>query len=119
MFTRDATKALAFDIVCVMALVIIGTRNHDTDTGISGVLYVAAPFLISVAAVHGLFALQRRELTVAWAWLGTVTIGMLLRNLVFNRGTALPFIIVATIFLGATMYGWRAIVARRQASTHS
>jgi hypothetical protein len=38
---------------------------------------------------------------------------MLLRNLVFDRGTALPFIIVATIFLGATMYGWRALAARR------
>jgi Protein of unknown function (DUF3054) len=114
MFSRDAYKALAFDILCVMALVIIGTRNHETDTGISGVLFVAAPFLIAVTSVHGLFAAQRRELTVVWAWIGTVAIGMLLRNLVFDRGTALPFVIVATLFLGATMYGWRAIAARRR-----
>lgn len=113
MFTRDAYKALAFDILCVMALVIIGTRNHDTDTGVSGVLYVAAPFVISVTSVHGLFALRRQAMSVMWPWVGTVAIGMLLRNLVFDRGTALPFIIVATIFLGATMYGWRALVARR------
>jgi hypothetical protein len=114
MFSRDAYKALAFDILCVMALVIIGTRNHDTDTGISGVLYVAAPFLIAVTSVHMLLAVQRREPTVVWAWVGTVAIGMLLRNLVFDRGTALPFVIVATLFLGATMYGWRAIAARRR-----
>ena len=114
MFSRDAYKALAFDILCVMALVVIGTRNHETDTGVFGVLFVAAPFLIAVTSVHGLFAAQRRELTVGWAWMGTVAIGMLLRNLVFDRGTALPFVIVATLFLGATMYGWRAIEARRR-----
>lgn len=114
MFSRDAYKALAFDILCVMALVIIGTRNHDTDTGISGVLFVAAPFLIAVTSVHGMFVLRKRDLTITWAWLGTVVVGMLLRNLVFDRGTALPFVIVATLFLGATMYGWRAIVARRR-----
>ena len=113
MITRDTAKALAFDILCVMALVIIGTRNHDTDTGVSGVLYVAAPFVIAVTAIHLLFALRQRELTAVWPWVGTVAIGMLLRNLVFDRGTALPFVIVATLFLGATMYGWRAIAARR------
>jgi hypothetical protein len=39
--------------------------------------------------------------------------GMLLRNLVFDRGTAPAFVIVATIFLGVTMFGWRALLARR------
>jgi hypothetical protein len=115
MITRDTAKALAFDILCVMALVIIGTRNHDTDTGFSGVLYVAAPFVIAVTTIHVVFALRKQTLTVVWPWVGTVAIGMLLRNLVFDRGTALPFIIVATIFLGATMYGWRALAARRHA----
>lgn len=115
MFSRDAIKALAFDILCVMALVIIGTRNHDTDTGVSGVLYVAAPFLIAVTAVHVAFVVRHRTMSVVWPWLGTVVAGMLLRNVVFDRGTALPFIIVATLFLGATMYGWRSVVARRHA----
>ena len=114
MFTRDAYKALAFDILCVMALVIIGTRNHDTDTGISGVLSVAAPFLIAVTLVHAAFVVRHKTMSVVWPWLGTVAIGMLLRNLVFDRGTALPFVIVATLFLGATMYGWRTVTARRQ-----
>lgn len=117
MFTREVAKALAFDILCVMALVIIGTRNHDTDTGVSGVLYVAAPFIIAVVVLYGVFAVMRRPLTIAWVWIGTVAVGMMLRNLVFDRGTAVPFIVVATLFLGATMYGWRAIVARRPQHT--
>jgi hypothetical protein len=32
---------------------------------------------------------------------------------VFDRGTAVAFIIVATVFLGITMFGWRALLARR------
>jgi hypothetical protein len=39
--------------------------------------------------------------------------GMLLRNMVFNRGTAVAFVIVATVFLGITMFGWRALLSRR------
>jgi hypothetical protein len=46
-------------------------------------------------------------------WGYTVVMGMVLRNLVFDRGTALAFIIVATVFLGITMFGWRALLARR------
>jgi hypothetical protein len=45
-------------------------------------------------------------------WLGTVTIGMVLRNLLFDDGTATAFIIVATIFLGAVLNGWRSIARR-------
>jgi hypothetical protein len=37
---------------------------------------------------------------------------MVLRNLVFDRGTALPFIIVATIVTGVFLVGWRLAVAR-------
>jgi hypothetical protein len=40
---------------------------------------------------------------------------MVLRNYLFDRGTAPAFIIVATMFLGATMLGWRAFMARRTA----
>jgi hypothetical protein len=42
----------------------------------------------------------------------TVAVGMLLRNLVFDRGTALPFIIVATCFTGALLVGWRLVANR-------
>jgi predicted nicotinamide N-methyase len=38
--------------------------------------------------------------------------GMVLRNLVFDLGTAPAFVVVATLFLGATMLGWRRLAAR-------
>lgn len=113
MLSREAIKALAFDVLCVMALVIIGTRNHDTDTGISGVLFVAAPFLIALAGVHIVLNVVKRNDLMPAVWAVTVIGGMLLRNLAFNRGTATAFVIVASVFLGATMWGWRAVLARR------
>lgn len=108
-----ALQALVFDVLCVMALVIIGTRNHDTDTGISGVLFVAAPFLIAVTGIHILLNVLGKTNLTAAIWGITVLFGMLLRNLVFNRGTALAFVIVASVFLAATMWGWRAVLAKR------
>lgn len=108
-----ALQALIFDVLCVMALVIIGTRNHDTDTGISGVLFVAAPFLIAVTGIHILLNVLGKTNLIAAIWGSTMLVGMLLRNMVFNRGTALAFVIVASVFLAATMWGWRAVLAKR------
>ena len=113
--TRSAVRAFLFDALCVLVMVVIGTRNHDTDTGINGVLYVAAPFWIAVFIAHVAPIMQRTPAEpnkyVVWGY--TVVMGMVLRNYVFDRGTAPAFIIVATVFLGATMLGWRAVLARR------
>ena len=115
--TRSAVRAFLFDALCVLLMVVIGTRNHDTDTGINGVLYVAAPFWIAVFIAHVSPLLQRTPAEpnkyVVWGY--TVVMGMVLRNYLFDRGTAPAFIIVATMFLGATMLGWRAVLARRTA----
>ena len=113
--TRSAVRAFLFDALCVLLMVVIGTRNHDTDTGINGVLYVAAPFWIAMSLAHLAPLLQRTakaEAHVLVVWGYTVVMGMVLRNLVFDRGTAVAFIIVATVFLGITMFGWRAFIAR-------
>ena len=114
--SRTALRAYAFDALCVLLMVVIGTRNHDTDTGIIGILFVAAPFWIALSLAHLAPLLQRKNRKdpntyVVWGY--TVVMGMLLRNLVFDRGTAVAFVIVATIFLGITMFGWRALLARR------
>ena len=116
MLKPDTVRALALDFVCVMALVVIGTRNHDTDSGFGGVFFVAAPFLLALVGAHVVVTLMNRTAMTTAVWLGTVGGGMVLRNLVFDRGTALPFIIVATLFLGASMFGWRSALARRRAS---
>jgi hypothetical protein len=47
-------------------------------------------------------------------WLATVVIGLLLRRIVWDRGTAISFVIVATVVLGALLVGWRAIWAIAQ-----
>ena len=114
--SRTALRAFAFDALCILLMVVIGTRNHKTDTGISGILFVAAPFWIAMSLTHLAPLLQRKnrqDPNPYMVWGYTVVMGMLLRNLVFNRGTAAAFVIVATVFLGITMFGWRAVVARR------
>jgi FtsH-binding integral membrane protein len=117
--SRTALRAFALDALCVLLMVVIGTRNHKTDTGITGILFVAAPFWIAMSLTHLAPLLQRKNRNdpnpyMVWGY--TVVMGMLLRNMVFNRGTAAAFIIVATVFLGITMFGWRAVVARRAAT---
>ena len=114
--SRTALRALLFDALCVLLMVVIGTRNHKTDTGITGILFVAAPFWIALSLVHLAPLLQRknrRDPNTYMVWGYTVVMGMVLRNMVFNRGTAAAFIIVATVFLGITMFSWRALLARR------
>ena len=46
-------------------------------------------------------------------WIGTVALGMVLRNLVFDDGTATAFVIVATVFLGVAVNSWRALARKR------
>jgi hypothetical protein len=50
--SRTALRALLFDAICVLLMVVIGTRNHETDTGITGILFVAAPFWIATLVAH-------------------------------------------------------------------
>lgn len=112
-------RAFVYDALCVLVFVIIGTRNHDTDTGITGVLYVAAPFWMALSLAHVVPLLQKtgpKVLPHKYVVVGyTLVMGMVFRNFIFDRGTAVPFVIVATLFLSATMLGWRAVQERRSA----
>ena len=86
--------------------VALGRRNHDEGTALSGVLGVAAPFLIAlVASWVGLRTWNEPFTRRSWAatWAITVIVGLLVRRLVFDRGIAAPFIIVATITLGVLL----------------
>ena len=111
--------AAAIDAGVVTTFVAIGRRNHDEDPGVIGLLSTAAPFLVGLAVGW--------LVTKAWAdpmpvrkgliiWPITVAVGMIGRRLT-GDGTALSFVIVATVFLGVTLIGWRAaslaIVAKR------
>lgn len=103
--------AAAIDAGLVTAFVAIGRRNHDEDPGVIGLLSTAAPFLVGLA-VGWLVAKAwtdptpvRKGLII---WPVTVAVGVVGRQLT-DQGTALSFVIVATVFTGATLVGWRAI----------
>ena len=122
--TRRTVVAALADIVAIVVFVAIGRRNHNEGEAVDAILTVATPFLIALAV--GWFAARAwiRPMQVETAlviWPITVAIGMVLRNLVFDRGTALPFIIVATVVTGVFLVGWRmlAAVAERRISPKS
>jgi len=112
----DRRFAPLLDAACILALVAIGTRNHESADSVIDALAVGVPFWIALGLGWVLPGSRRHPLSTAAAasvWITTVAVGMALRNLAFGRGTALPFVIVAALFLFATMFGWRALARRR------
>ena len=102
----------AADIASIVVFVAIGRRNHDEGEAVDGILTVAAPFLIALAIGWIVARAWSRPMQVETAfiiWPITVAVGMVLRNVAFDRGTALPFIIVATLVIGVFLVGWRMI----------
>ena len=115
--------ALIVDAVLVLIFAVIGRASHGENP--AGFLLTAWPFLVALLVGYLLAALlpgrPRRPWSVLWGavvWIVTVAGGMLLR--VLSGDTAeVPFIIVATLVLGAFLVGWRAITAlvRRRGAT--
>jgi len=112
---RTAARALAFDILAVVVFVAVGRRSHDeTGNAVVQTAKVAAPFLLGLAAGWGAARAWKHPeslRTGAIVWVTTVAVGMVLRNVVFDRGTAVSFVIVTTLFTGLFVMGWRALVA--------
>ena len=57
--------------------------------------------------------LQFTDIAGIVVWLVTLIAGMLLRKFVFDGGTALPFIIVASLFTLLSLVGWRFLAEWR------
>ena len=91
----------------------LGRRTHDSSgSAVTATLHIAAPFL--VAAAVGWLAGRVWRSPFGWSagvtvWVATVAVGMVLRHTVFDRGTALPFVIVASTFTMCALLGWRAV----------
>lgn len=104
-----------FDVVAVVVFVALGRRSHDEGgNAVAETLRVAAPFLIALAVGWVVARAWRRPTAIATGvivWVITVALGMVLRNLVFDRGTATSFVIVATLVTGALLLGWRAVAS--------
>jgi hypothetical protein len=113
---RLVAVSAACDVVAVLLFVTLGRRSHDEGGNVvTGVLSVAAPFLIALAV--GWAAARAWRAPVAWrtglvVWPVTVALGMVLRRFAFDRGTATSFIVVASVATGLLLLGWR-LVARR------
>lgn len=113
--TPVSTKQIAWsavaDVLFVVLFVALGRKSHDEGGNVvAGTLKVAAPFLIALAA--GWLAARAWKSPTSPAtgmviWVVTVAGGMVLRHFVFDRGTALPFIIVASAFTLLFLVGWR------------
>jgi hypothetical protein len=108
--------AVLIDVVLVIVFVALGRGSHDEGSALSGTIEIAAPFLIALAV--GWMAGRKWwrtptsvELGVT-LWAVTLTIGMVLRRTVFDRGTAIAFVIVAALFLAFFLVGWRIVAAK-------
>lgn len=109
--TRRSWAALAADAVAVVAFVSVGRRNHDEAVDASGVAGTAAPFLLALALGWLVLRLWRRPTSTEWAlglWAITLTLGMVLRKVVWDDGTATAFVIVAGVALFVLLVGWRS-----------
>ncbi|SDQ22362.1 DUF3054 domain-containing protein [Microbacterium sp. cf332] len=111
--TRATVLALLLDAVLVVAFAATGRASHDSEV-LAGLGQTAWPFLVSLAGGWLTVRAWRSPTAVVptglVVWVMTVAGGMLLRA-VSGQGTALPFVIVATLTLLVLLVGWR-LVAR-------
>lgn len=103
----------ALDAALVVVFAAIGRASHDSDV-FGGLWQTAWPFLAALVA-GWLVTLAWRAPTAPvrtglGVWAVTVIGGMLLRA-ASGQGTAVAFIIVATLTLLLLLVGWRVIAA--------
>jgi Protein of unknown function (DUF3054) len=118
---RSVRLAVVLDCCCVLLFVAIGRASHTKGESLAGIASTAWPFLaglaggwlVTIGIAGRSFFSQPYRLWPAGvgAWLGTVALGMVLR-VVAGQGTAASFVIVALVFLGLFLLGWR-LLARR------
>jgi len=118
--TSRAVWSLVADIVIVIVFAIIGRASHGEALSLGGIATTTWPFLVALLVGWAALFVWRspaRPVRIGLPlWAVTVAGGMLLRA-VSGQGTAVPFIIVASVFLLLTLVGWRVVatlVGRRQ-----
>jgi hypothetical protein len=113
--------AAGIDIILVVVFVLIGRGNHGEAPTLAGTLTTVWPYLAGLAIGWAIMRAWRSPMRILWTgigvWILTVLVGMLFRA-ASGQGTALSFVIVTTVVLGAFLLGWRVVaqlVARRRA----
>ncbi len=106
--------AVVLDCGSVLLFVIIGRASHTKGESLAGIASTAWPFLAGLACGWLAARCWRRPISVfpagVGAWLGAVGLGMVFRVL-SGQGTAFAFVLVALVFLGLFLLGWRAAVS--------
>ncbi len=109
---RSVRLAVLLDCCCVLVFVIIGRASHTKGESLAGIASTAWPFLAGLAGGWLAARAWRRPYALApagvGAWLGAVALGMALR-VVSGQGTAVAFVVVALVFLGLFLLGWRLL----------
>ncbi|QUX30039.1 DUF3054 domain-containing protein [Nocardiopsis akebiae] len=115
-----ALAALLADLVCVLAFVVIGRTDHGTGTALAEIAWTAWPFaaatVLGWAVTRAWTAPVRIWPTGLFVWAVTVVGGMAVR-VFLGEGAPTSFVIVTSLFLAATMLGWRwvaLVVAKRR-----
>jgi len=107
---------IAVDVILVAVFCVIGRLSHAEGifSDVPGFLITLWPFLVAVVAAHIVMLIRRtpadRMLPGVVIWAVTVVVGLVLRGL-SGQGTAIAFMIVATLTLALFLLGWRAVVA--------
>jgi hypothetical protein len=120
---RWAVAAFALDVAIVIAFAAVGRRSHEESRYLGGVLGTAAPFLLGLVVgwvVVGLIARRTHDRYGTWLdvdggfdiWLATVIVGLAARRVLWDRGIAFAFVIVAAVVLGVALMGWRGLAQR-------
>jgi len=112
---RRPAVALLLDVALVLVFAAVGRASHDESSPVLGVLSTAWPFLVGTALGWLVVRVVRRSwpLDVApgvTVWFATLLVGMLLRHAV-GSGTAVSFVVVASVVLALFLLGWRALGA--------
>ena len=114
--TKTRTSApvlLVLDVTAIVLFVTLGRSTHTAGTSLSGILETAAPFLIGTVAGWVLATAWDRPVAIRTGLVtagSTLVVGMVLRRVVWGRGTAASFVVVATVMVFALVVGWRAVL---------
>ena len=119
---NPGTVALAavIDIAGVVLFVLIGRTSHAEELSTIGTLDTLWPFLAGLTVGWVFTFAWLRPLAIVWpgipVWIITVAAGMLFRASA-GQSVDFSFVMVATVFLGLYLVGWRLIampIARRR-----
>lgn len=97
---------LPVDLLLVGVFAVIGRLSHYGELTLGGWWTTAWPFLVGTLLAWAALAATRRDPAAipsgVVVWLGALAVGMALRQ-VSGQGTAAPFVVVATLVLGALL----------------